>query len=243
MSTKRSSLLSLKKNYPFIRKLYFFYNIYIRNYKFFFNSSQFGEEKKILDLFDNDYVGSYVDVGCFHPTRSNNTFKLYKKGWSGLNIDLNPLTIELFDFARPTDINICAAVSNKKIKKKLYFLGDLDSKNTLDLNHKNWINKHFKISNKDFNIKTVKTTTLNELLKKYDFHKIDFMNLDIEGHELEVLKSINFREFDIKVICVEILEYNRLAKRKKKQIFTYLKKNKYSLVGNSKINYIFKKKQ
>ena len=69
------------------------------------------------------------------------------------------------------------------------------------------------------------------------------MNLDIEGHELEVLKSINFKEFDIKVICVEILEYNRLAKRKKKQIFTYLKKNKYSLVGSSKINYIFKKKQ
>ena len=67
------------------------------------------------------------------------------------------------------------------------------------------------------------------------------MNLDIEGHELEVLKSINFKEFDIKVICVEILEYNRLAKRKK-QIFTYLK-NKYSLVGSSKINYIFKKKQ
>ena len=47
--------------------------------------------------------------------------KLYKKGWKGINIDLNPLAIDLFNFARPSDINICAAISNKETKKKLYF--------------------------------------------------------------------------------------------------------------------------
>ena len=119
MPTNRSSLLSLK-NYPFIKNLYFFI-IFILEIISFYLTVLNSVKKKILDLFNNDYVGSYVDVGCFHPTRSNNTFKLYKKGWSGLNIDLNPLTIELFDFARPTDINVCAAVSNKKIKK-IYFL-------------------------------------------------------------------------------------------------------------------------
>ena len=46
MSTKKSRLLNLSKKYPFLKKLYFFYNIYIRNFKFFFKSSQFGEEKK-----------------------------------------------------------------------------------------------------------------------------------------------------------------------------------------------------
>ena len=85
-------------------------------------------------MFKVDYKGKYVDLGCFHPTRSNNTFKLYQKGWRGVNIDLNPLTIDLFNFSRSKDINICAAVSNKETKKKLYFLGDLDSKNTLNLN-------------------------------------------------------------------------------------------------------------
>ena len=89
MSTKKSRLLNLSKKYPFLKKLYFFYNIYIRNFKFFFKSSQFGEEKKISKLFDKNFKGTYVDLGCFHPVRSNNTFQFYKKGWKGLNIDLN----------------------------------------------------------------------------------------------------------------------------------------------------------
>ena len=67
------------------------------------------------------------------------------------------------------------------------------------------------------------------------------MNIDIEGHELEVIKSINFKEFDIKVICVEILNYDKFSKQKKNQLISLLKKNKYSLKGKSEINYIFKK--
>jgi|TARA_B110000914_G_scaffold205432_1_gene200564 FkbM family methyltransferase len=241
MSTKESSLLNLAKKYPFLKNLYFFYNIYIRNYKFFFNSSQFGEDKKISKLFNKNFKGTYVDLGCFHPVRVNNTFQFYKKGWNGLNIDLNPLTIDLFNFARPTDTNICAAISNKKVKKKLYFLGDLDPKNTLDLNHKNWLGKHFNINKKDFKIKNVKTITLSEILNKNKFYNIDFLNIDIEGHELEVLRSVNFKKFNIKVICVELINFNKLSGNKKNQLIALLKKNKYKLVDKSKINYIFKR--
>ena len=241
MSTKESSLLNLAKKYPFLKNLYFFYNIYIRNYKFFFNSSQFGEDKKISKLFNKNFKGTYVDLGCFHPVRVNNTFQFYKKGWNGLNIDLNPLTIDLFNFARPTDTNICAAISNKRVKKKLYFLGDLDPKNTLDLNHKNWLGKHFNINKKDFKIKNVKTITLSEILNKNKFYNIDFLNIDIEGHELEVLRSVNFKKFNIKVICVELINFNKLSGSKKNQLIALLKKNKYKLVDKSKINYIFKR--
>jgi FkbM family methyltransferase len=221
--------------------LYFFYNIYIRNFKFFFKSSQFGEEKKISKLFGKNFKGTYVDLGCFHPVRSNNTLQFYKKGWKGLNIDLNQLTIDLFNFARPADTNICAAISNKKVKKKLYFLGDLDSKNTLDLNHKNWLGKHFNINKKDFKIKIVKTKTLNEILNKNKLYNIDFLNIDIEGHEFEVLKSVNFKKFNIKVICVELINFNKFSRNKKNQLVSLLKKNKYKFVDKSEINYIFKK--
>ena len=242
MSTKKSTLLSFAKKYSFFKKLYFFYNIYIRNYKFLFNSSQFGEEKKILKFFDKNFKGNYVDLGCFHPTRLNNTFQLYKKGWRGINIDLNPLTIELFDYARPSDINICSAVSNNKKKKKLYFLGDLDSKNTLDLSHKSWLSSHFKIKKKDFKIKEVFTNTLGDILKENNLFKIDFLNIDIEGHELEVLKSLDFRKFNINVICVEIINFNKRSKDKGKKIINILKRNKFKLVDKSEINYIFVRK-
>tara|TARA_B100001093_G_scaffold475159_1_gene500490 strand:+ start:533 stop:1261 length:729 start_codon:yes stop_codon:yes gene_type:complete len=242
MSTKNSKFLNFIKKYPLFKRIYFFYNIYVRNYKFYFDGSQFGEDKEIMKIFKNVFSGNYVDVGCFHPTRSNNTFKLYKTGWQGMNIDLNPLTIELFNYARPEDINICAAISNIETKKKLYFLGDLDSKNTLNFNHKKWINKHFRVKNEDIKIKTVKTKKLNDILEKHNFHKIDFMNIDIEGHELEVVKSINFKKFKIKVICIEILDYDDFSATRKKKLITFLKKNKYALIGISKINYIFKRK-
>ena len=67
-----------------------------------------------------------MDIGCFHPIRYNNTYLLYKSGWRGINIDLNPLTIELFDFLRTEDININAAISDTEELKTLYFLDELN---------------------------------------------------------------------------------------------------------------------
>ena len=115
MSTNQSKLLNLSKKYPFLKKFYFFYNIYIRNFKFLFNSSQFGEEKKILELFDKDLKGVYVDLGCFHPTRSNNTLEMYKKGWHGLNVDLNPLKI----LHRVCLLNLALCSDLQRLKMKL----------------------------------------------------------------------------------------------------------------------------
>ena len=71
------------------------------------------------------------------------------------------------------------------------------------------------------------------------------MNIDIEGHELEVLKTINFKRFDIKVICIEIVNYDFYSKKikiYKDKIFKILKKNNYSLKFKTSVNYIFKKK-
>ena len=72
-----------------------------------------------------------MDVGCYHPTRHSNTYLMYKKGWSGLNIDLNPLTIELFNFMRPRDININIGISDSEEEKRLFYIDELNTQNTL----------------------------------------------------------------------------------------------------------------
>ena len=240
MSSANPTILKLSKKYPSFKKIYLYYNIYIRNFKFFFRTSQFGEDKKIIKLFDKNKKGTYVDVGCFHPTRQNNTYLMYKLGWSGVNIDLNPLTIELFKVARPNDINICAAVSNSNGVKNLFFDHDLSSLNTISKNHTLYIEKAF--GTKDLKKKKIKTATLSNLLKKEKISKIDFMNIDIEGHELEVLKTFNFKHFDIRVICIEIVNYDYYSKSikiNKNEIFKLLKKNNYTLKFNTVVNYIF----
>ena len=73
-----------------------------------------------------------------------------------------------------------------------------------------------------------------------------FMNINIEGHELEVLKTLNFKHFDIKDICIEIVNYDfysRNIKINKNIIFKILRKNNYTLKFKSVINYIFVKNE
>ena len=143
MSSSNSLFLKWSKNYPIIKNIFLYYNIYIRNFKFFFNNSQFGEDKRIIKIFKGKKNGTYLDLGCFHPIRQNNTYLFYKLGWHGINIDLNPLTIELFNVARPNDINICAAISSKKGNKDLFFDHDLSSLNTINKNHTKFLKKAF----------------------------------------------------------------------------------------------------
>ena len=75
--------------------------------------SMFGEDIFIEKFFKKKPKGIYVDVGCYHPLDGNNTHLLYKKGWNGINIDLNKTSIELFNKARKNDLNLRIAVSNK----------------------------------------------------------------------------------------------------------------------------------
>ena len=196
--------------------------------------------KKLLNYLKKKKNGVYVDVGCFHPIRQNNTYLMYRLGWRGVNIDLNPLTIELFKIARPHDINICAAISNKNELKNLYFDHQLSTLNTINKNHTLFIEKSFGI--KTLKKKKIRTKKLDNLLKSKNIQDIDFLNIDIEGNEFEALKNFNFNHFNIKVICIEIVNYNFYSKKiktNKNKIFSLLKKNNFKLNFKSKVNYIF----
>ena len=243
MSSTNSLFFRLSKTYPLLKNIFLYYNVYIRNLKFFFNNSQFGEDKKILKLFKEKKYGTYLDLGCFHPIRQNNTYLFHKIGWKGINRDLNPLTRELFNIARPNDLNLCVAISRKKGTKDLFFDNELSSLNTINKNHTLFLKKAF--NQIHLKKRKIKTNTLNNILKKYKINKIDFMNIDIEGNEFEVLKTINFKKIDIKVICIEIVNYEIYSdkiKINKNKIFNILKKNNYRLKFKTFVNYIFIKR-
>ena len=132
----------------------------------------------------------------------------------------------------------------RKGKKDLFFDNELSSLNTINKNHTLFLKKAFnKIQLKK---KKIKTNTLNSIFLKYKINKIDFMNIDIEGSEFEVLKKINFKKVDIKVICIEIVNYEYYSKNikiNKKKIFNVLKKNNYKLKFKTFVNYIFVKNE
>ena len=117
-----------------IKYLNIFYYLFYRP-KIFFprkSYSTLGEDTFLKKFFKNQKKGFYIDVGCYHPLQGNNTYLLYKKGWSGLNFDVSQKTIELFDFLRKKDKNICCGITNKKGFKKLFFRKKLNMLNTLN---------------------------------------------------------------------------------------------------------------
>ena len=236
----RSLSFLLNSKYKFLRKIFFFYNVYIRNYKFLNKSSQFDEEVFLKKYFRNYEKGKYLDLGCFHPVRDNNTYQLYKRNWNGINIDLNPLTIELFNFSRPRDTNLNTALSRKSGKKNLYYFGEFSPLNTLDFNHLNFLKKNFNIKRNQYKIKKIKTENINSILNKYRFNKIDFLSIDLEGQEYEALRDFNFKRYKVNLLSVEMLSHNPLSKKISKKIDRLLVRNNFKLVYKTGINYFYK---
>ena len=103
--------------------------------------SKNGEDLYLEKIFRNKNNGIYLDIGAFHPYRFSNTFLLYKKGWSGINIDINKEAIELFNIARPNDINLNIAIGSKNGKQIFYYKKKQHPMNTLN---KEWANHLFK---------------------------------------------------------------------------------------------------
>ena len=207
-----------------IYKLYLYFNIFVR-YRFLKRNkktfSQFGEDLFVKNFFEKQENGKYVDLGAFHPMRLSNTFLLYKKGWSGTNIDLNPITIDLFNIARSNDKNICCLLADKNnILRDVYFE---------DWSAASSLSKNDNLKNK----KQMKTRTFESLIN----HDFDFLNIDLEGHDYEILQTINFNKFNPKLICIEILKNCA----DKENIFKYMDQNNFIFLKNLGPSFFFKR--
>ena len=204
--------------------------------------SMLGEDLVVNNFFKNKTNGFYVDVGCYHPIDGNNTHLLFKNGWSGINIDLNKISIDLFNIARKNDENFRVAVSNKSKKIKFYYRKKINMLNTIN---KKFANNSFK---KGYSIDYIQARTLSSILKesKLKNKKIDFLNIDIEGNEINALKTLNFEIYRPKLICVEIHNFtsNRLKKVnfKDHSIYKFLKQKGYKHIWKNEFSFIFKRK-
>ena len=204
-------------------------------------SYSFGGCDLLIDyIFKFKTTGFYLDVGCQHPISNNNTYKFYKKGWRGINIDLDEKNIRLFNLERPKDINICKCVSSNISEKNLFFFHSGSPINSLE--KKTISNK------KNYEIKKIKTFTLNSIIENYNFESIDYFNLDVEGHELDVLKSFNIKRYKPKVISVEFIDYqmdklefknNDINRVIESEIYKYFISNDYHFINWTHADLIF----
>ena len=161
--------------------------------------SNWGIDMMAEDFFKKKNKGFFVDVGCHQPFLNNNTYLLYKKGWRGINIDLDFGSIDMFNFFRKEDTNIQAAVSNSSEEKNLYFFHNKSAINTLSI----------KEGSKAAEVKKVITSTLNKIIENsiYKNREIDFLSIDVEGYEIEVLKGLDFNKYKPKLVVLEFIDH------------------------------------
>ncbi len=164
--------------------------------------SQFGEDCFLWHLFGNRANGFYVDVGCHDPLRYSNTHLLHRAlGWRGINLDADPRAVAKFRAARPGDVNIHIGVAMERGSREFHLFQD-GAVNTFDQALAGERSGQFRRGA----TVTVPTCPLSEILDRAmpANTAIDYLNVDCEGWDREVLLSNDWTKYRPEVISVEI---------------------------------------
>ncbi|HPR32975.1 MAG TPA: FkbM family methyltransferase [Prolixibacteraceae bacterium] len=220
--------------------LYSFFHRWVPQLLYKNNSySQEGEDRILAAFYTQKkgYKGFYVDVGAHHPFRFSNTASFYKRGWRGINIEPSPSLIAAFRRHRKRDLNLqCAVGDGSPAVFHMYNDMALNTFST-DL----VIDREKRVGDQYFVIKKMEIPTfpLAQILEDNlaANQKIDFMSVDVEGLDLEVLKTNDWERFRPDFVIVECFVSNLdLAQN---EIFQFLSEKGYLLYGMSHLNGIF----
>lgn len=156
--------------------------------------SQFGQDIYVFGkIFNNKRDGVFVDVGGNHPTKGSNTYLLEKSGWTGIAFEPQDTLRALWKDARKTE---CLPYLIGPENKLVEFV---ESKTQDGLSGVLGFNKVTQSG-----VRTQKEQRrLDGILKERDIAHIDYLSIDVEGYEMQVLESIDFNAVDIRVIDIE----------------------------------------
>jgi FkbM family methyltransferase len=193
--------------------------------------SKSGDDIQLMKLINNKVPGTYVDIGCWHPVRASNSYYFYVRGWKGICIDPNPELKVLYDKFRSKDNFINAGIGKSETVLE-YFMLQESSMNTFS---KDFLEKH-QLESKVIKKINIPLYSLKEVLDinldKTD--RLDFFDIDVEGFDLEVLKTNDWDVYRPKVIVIEsdMSLQNDICS----EIVKYLEFQNYRLIGKSIIN-------
>ena len=191
--------------------------------------AEFAEDVMVNRILKKIKKGFYVDIGAYHPYKGSLTYNLYNRKWNGMNLDISKSSIDLFNIARPSDININCAVSEFNGETFYYENSPINQQNSL--------------ISQDDNQKKIKIQSykLSEILKMQNINSVDYINIDTEGNELEVLMGIDFSKINPTLFTIEDNSFDLNNEIKKKKII-FLKEKNYELINIIGVTMFFVKK-
>jgi FkbM family methyltransferase len=169
-----------------------------------------GEDLILRKIFWMQKDGFYIDVGAHHPKRFSNTYIFYRRGWRGINIDAMPGSMKEFQRLRPRDTNLEIPVMETACEMNYYQFNE-PALNGFSAEISNERDENSGNPYKVVSIIKLKGMPLAEILANHlpkEVKVIDFFSIDVEGLDLAVLRSNDWKRFRPRVVLVESLETN-----------------------------------
>ncbi|PKP29577.1 MAG: hypothetical protein CVU00_14935 [Bacteroidetes bacterium HGW-Bacteroidetes-17] len=206
--------------------------------------SQYGEDFILWNFFEYKENGFFIDIGAFDGIHLSNSYTFEEQGWKGICVEPVSKYFELCKKNRPKSICINAAcISSGELKEIELEVDDtgLFSSLHIDKTAKN-VSGHFDSLKRTISIKKekVKAVTLNSVLQNLnnDPNEIDFISIDVEGAEIEVLKGFDLDKYIPRII---VIETNTLED--KEHIKNYLSQFGYLFAREVRANSYFVKNE
>ena len=206
--------------------------------------SQCGEDKIIeflLSYMGEKNIGvSYLDIGCNDYKNLSNSYALYKKGIRGVLIDANPVYLDEIKMYRPEDIVLNCGIGAKNSEKMKFYILNTPGLDSFDLEsikeaqrQTPWIEIVDEIE--------VPVYTLDEIYEKYFASVPTIVSLDVEGLEMDILKSTNFEKYRPYIFIIETIEYREKISvtNKRNDIINLMFENDYIEYAFTGVNSIF----
>lgn len=192
--------------------------------------SQFNEDLLIDLLLESRNQGLYLDIGANDPSFNSNTKRFYDKGWSGINIEPGVDSFKKFCLSRTRDINLNIGVGPVKGKLPFYqVVGD----STLSSFNREIAGKMADSFGLTLEEAAIDVLRLEDVFEDYVKNsKVDFMSVDAEGLDLEILQSNDWERFRPALVMVEI-------DRHYQEIVEFMERCNYLLLFNNYHNGIF----
>lgn len=213
--------------------------------------SQFGEDIILANLFAQLDIRNptYLDIGANEPRYISNTYYFYCRGSQGVLIEPNPHLFKKLKRFRSADIVLNTGIGFANVSEADFYLfpnyaNGLSTFSAKEAKH--WEETGMKGLGKIPVEKIIKMPliTVNDILEKYFASKPpNFISLDVEGLDLEILKTLDFNKYQPEAICVETLGYNdKQQSFKLNDILDFMLTKNYDVYADTRVNTIFCRK-
>lgn len=189
---------------------------------------------------------SYLDIGANEPRRGSNTYRFYSRGSSGVLVEPNPLLVAKLSRKRRRDSIVNAGVQFNELTEADFFqfsskfsgLGTF-SKEDADYWGKVGTKEHGKIQyERVLKIPLISLSTL--LHQHFSSRPLNFVSVDVEGLDLQILNTFDFDAFRPEAFCVETMSYDDQHKTfKRTDLTAFMQSKSYMVFADTRVNTIF----